>query len=533
MGRRISMKVRILFRSCICLLILTVFFPTLRAAASFQLHVTGGSLVVNDYTDADARDGFLSLREAMNVANGVTGPYSSQERGQMTGCTFNAGGMITGGCGAGGDTIQFAPSLTQIVLTSNLPQILKDEVTINGAVNAGNIIINANAVVQYGFQVNANQVSLTNLTVINPGPFGNAIRLVNNSWMGLQIYNNYLGVLPRSTSCNGAAGITSRPYYTILLLGGSGMDSPGLGTAYIDNNVIGCALNDGIANQDAPYVYIGQNISGGSAGNWIGVSRTGANIGNGGGISVCCSSSTTGTQILGNRVGYNFIYGINLTEVPWATVSNNDTFNNTQAGIYLYDSSFVTLNNNISHGNGSSGIWLEQANSSAFLNHNNHILGGAYYQNGGSGISESSFASGNTWSQISTYNNMGLGIDKKDNGVPDLPSLTIDSITPAVQGVMVNGTLTGSIFVGNTYHIELYRIEADPTGNGEGRYYLGSADVTWNLAGNFHWSIPNPSGMGCYTAIVTDSDLASSTSSEFSANLGSQCNQVYLPSVVR
>lgn len=59
----------------------------------------------------------------------------------MTGCTFNAGGMITGGCGAGGDTILFAPSLTEIVLNDNLPQIAKDGVTINGAVSTGTSLL--------------------------------------------------------------------------------------------------------------------------------------------------------------------------------------------------------------------------------------------------------------------------------------------------------------------------------------------------------------------------------------------------------
>ena len=251
-------------------------------------------------------------------------------------------------------------SLTQIILTSNLPQIVKDGVTINGAVSAGNIIINANAVVEYGFRVNANQVTLTNLTVINTSGVGNLIRLENNLWMGLQIYNNYLGVLPWLTSCSIAAGITSRPYFTILILGGTGMAGTGLGTAYIDNNVIGCSQNDGIANQDAPYVYIGRNVAGGSAGNWIGVSRAGANIGNNGrGISVCCISTTTGLQIFGNHVAYNALDGIHLYWASGATVNNNHTFNNTGAGIHLLNASFVSFTNNTSHGNGSSGIFLD------------------------------------------------------------------------------------------------------------------------------------------------------------------------------
>ena len=406
------MTYRCLMSCCVFLFLISGLLPIQKAVASGsrQLLLAGGSLVVNDYTDADARDGFLSLRESMSVANGATGPYSPQERSQMTGCTFNASGEITGGCGAGGDTILFAPSLTEIVLTSNLPKISKDGVTINGTVSTGTIIINANAVVEYGFRVNANQVTLTNLTVINTSFFGNAIRLDNGLWMGLKIYNNYLGVLPGSTSCSSAAGIISRPYFTVLILGGAGIADPGFGTAYIDNNVIGCARNDGIGIQEAPYVYIGQYLAGGSAGNWIGVSLGGADIGNNGrGISVCCTTDSTGNQIIGNHIGYNALEGIQLTRVSGATVSNNDIFNNVGAGIHLLNTSFVTLTNNTSHGNGSSGIWLDQSVSTPLVTHDNHIIGGAYHHNGAAGISESSYAGANTWSQISTYANLGPG----------------------------------------------------------------------------------------------------------------------------
>jgi hypothetical protein len=203
------------------------------------------------------------------------------------------------------------------------------------------------------------------------------------------------------------------------VLGGTGMAGAGNGTAYIDNNVIGCSVNDGIANQDAPYVYIGQNISGGSTGNWIGVSRAGANIGNNGrGISVCCISTTTGLQIFGNHVAYNALDGIHLYWASGATVNNNHTFNNTGAGIHLLNASFASFTNNTSHGNGSSGIFLDHTSTYPLANHDNQVVGGAYYQNGAAGISESMGSGENTWSQISTYDNMGLGIDKDDNGAP-------------------------------------------------------------------------------------------------------------------
>lgn len=517
-----------------CLLLAGTSIPGQRPAASLRASVAGGVFVVNDATDADTRDSALSLREAMNVAAGATGPFTPQERSQLGGCAFNAIGEITGGCGAGGDTITFSPPLTQIILSSNLPQIIKDGVTINGAVSAGTIIINANAAVNFGFRVNANQVTLTNLTIVNTSGTGNPIRLENNLWMGLQIYNSYIGVLPESTSCDGASGITSRPYVAVLLLGGSGMAGAGLGTAYIDNNVIGCAVNDGISNQEAPYVYVGRNVAGGSAGNWIGVSRRGSNIGNNGkGIAVCCGSTTTGFQAQGNHIAFNRLHGVEVQGPLDGALTDNDVFANGGAGIRLIDSRAIMLTNNLAHENGSSGIWLHQTSSTPGQTRDNKIVGGAYFRNGAAGISEHANADANTWSQISTYANLGLGIDKQDNGTPDLPQLTLNSITSVAQGAQVSGTVTSVILIGNIYRVELYRIDPDPSGKGEGRSYVGSADVAWNFAGNFGWTILDPSGPGCYTATLTESSLISGVSSEFSPNLGTRCAAAHLPFVLR
>jgi hypothetical protein len=88
----------------------------------------GGTLTVNSTADTSLVDSVLTLREALLVANGaLTGPFTSAEQGQMSGCTFNASGFITGGCGAGiADNILFASALgfrPVITLNSPLPVI--------------------------------------------------------------------------------------------------------------------------------------------------------------------------------------------------------------------------------------------------------------------------------------------------------------------------------------------------------------------------------------------------------------------------
>ncbi len=141
----------------------------------------------------------------------------------MSGCTFNAVGNFTSGCGFGGDTINFDPALTQVVLTSRLPFINKDGLTVNGTVAAGNVIIDGNGglsgTADYAFNIEANNVTLRNLTVINIYSFGAAVALGNGNWKGLRVYNNFLGVTPTAHSCSDPA-IKVGPYFDVILFGG-------------------------------------------------------------------------------------------------------------------------------------------------------------------------------------------------------------------------------------------------------------------------------------------------------------------------
>jgi hypothetical protein len=530
------MKIPNLLSVLLCVLLLAAILSPQPVSAAV-LPLSGGTLTVNTSGDASTvGDNVLSLREAMNIANGsLLGPFSLAERLQMSGCTFDASGNITSGCGAGGDTIRFDPSMTQVLLSSRPPLINKDNVTIDGSVSAGNTIINGQGLADYGFNIAANNVVLHNLTVIKISGYGAAVGLGNGSWKGLQVYNNYLGVLPGTTSCSDPQ-IANGPYFTVILFGGSGISGSGNGTAYIYNNVIGCSQNDGIAISNAPYVYVGQTPSGQISGNWIGVTRGGGNIGNGSGVTVCCSTGAVGNEIIGNKVGYSSGDGIRLQLVSANIVNSNDIFHNKGAGIHILDTSLTTLNDNTSHDNDGSGIWLDQTTASPSVTFQNAIRRGAYYHNGAAGITEGNGSSQNSWEQISTYANLGLGIDKNDNGQVDPPPLTLTGTAQTGQGLVVNGTLGGTIFLSTIYHIELYSISPDPTGYGEGYHYIGSTDLTWNMSNNYSWSIPNPSGLGCYTATLTVIDAiiqANSSSSEFSKNLGTQCNLTYIPVVQR
>jgi hypothetical protein len=352
----------------------------------------------------------------------------------------------------------------------------------------------------------------------------------------MQVYNNYLGVFPDTIECSDY-NITSR-IPIIIAATGSGTAGAGDGSAYIDNNVIGCALHDGIDLQLAPYVYIGQNISGGSIGNWIGVSRAGRDYSNmGNGIGLCCTPDTTGNQITNNHIAFNDLNGIITESVTNSTINNNDVYMNNLAGIMISDTTLTILNNNHSHDNGIFGIWLVQQISSPLNTTGTRITGGAYYHNGNAGIGEGGGAGYNTWSQISTYDNTGLGIDTNSNLTPDLPPITLTGTTPAAHGVLVHGTLdVPLVLFFSSYHIELYLVSPDPSGAGEGYQYIGATDVVWNLASDYTWSIPNPLGAGCYTATLTVTDTlnpADTYSSEFATNLGTKCFLGFIPTVIQ
>jgi len=489
------------------------------------------TFTVNTNSDNDTADDYLSLREAMNIAtNSNLRNYSVAERTQTSGCAFGALGNVTGGCNAGNSLIQFSPGLTHILLTSRLPTLTNDGIVLDGAVSAGRMIIDANNAVDYGFNIGANNIIFRNLTVINISGFGAAIGSLF-LLKGLQVYNNYLGIIPGASSCSDPA-IKAHPYFTVILFGSSGASGLGNGTAYFYNNVIGCSQNDGInIASSVQYVYIGQTPTGVFSGNWIGVTPSGDNIGNGDkGITI---DRTTNTQISANSISYNKNAGVYLYKDTATTIQQNDISHNKQAGIYLIDTATTSLSDNKVHDNESSGIWFDQSAPSPQMTYMNTILRDAYYHNGAAGISEGNGAGRNTWMQISAYDNLGLGIDKGNNGSPDPPSmLTITGTTPASPGVNVNGSLSGLIALMTDYHIELYMVKPDPTGYGEGMQYIGSTVLTWNMAGNYDWSIPAP-GFGCYTAVLTIVDGYSNNSSEFTANYGSQCYLVNLPVIMK
>lgn len=113
------------------------------------------------------------------------------------------------------------------------------------------------------------------------------------------------------------------------------------------------------------------------------------------------------------------------------------------------------------------------------------------------GIADRNGADKNVWTRVSIYDNAGLGIDRlaEDDATNTVhpPAARITSVTRAggtttIRGVGPNGKL-----------IELYRVDPDPSGYGEGKTFV--ADVI--VAGG-GWTITDTGGGGCYTLIEAE-----------------------------
>jgi hypothetical protein len=112
-----------------------------------------GTLTVNTNADSNVCNDFLTLREAMLIGSGGNAlgrPLTTAERNQISGATFAAAPpplncsftasywSITSGVGADTqDNIVFATSVTNIILTSGLPNITWAEDIINGLKSDG------------------------------------------------------------------------------------------------------------------------------------------------------------------------------------------------------------------------------------------------------------------------------------------------------------------------------------------------------------------------------------------------------------
>jgi CSLREA domain-containing protein len=483
-----------------------------------------GSLYVNSTEDIVSSNSQLTLREAILVANGVlTGPFTLAEQAQMSGCTFNASGFITGGCGAGiVDYIFFASTLgfrPVITLRTPLPPINDTRAThifgafphnVQPVINAQNLTTG-----QDGLVINSNGNSISGISVINAPRDGivlNGHRNTVNIWTMVRNnrrYGIYITGMTNTVSSS-YIGVFSNTVTNRFECDGNHQDGIHLrGSAQattIQKNQIGCNGFNGIAVSHSS-----DNLIGGS------------------------SYITHGNKIYDNQLS-----GIKLTGegATHNLIQANDIYRNRSSGIYIEaaQQNTITVGSSASDynwivNNRHDGVLLHRAMYNLLAgasivgnrhgvklsySHFNVISRTTILNNSGDGISQNIYSSANVWLEMSIRDNGGLGIDTNvsdsESDIPHPPSnffiTSVNQNTGLVQG-KASRTADGFSAI-----VDLYRIDLDPSGYGEGYEFVGS-DMT-DAHGNWSITDPYPSrSRGCYTAVVRGQDFLFPYATEF------------------
>ena len=346
---------------------------------------------------------------------------------------------------------------------------------------------------------------------------------------GTVVKGNYIGLSAAGTatfsSTNGGSGVVTDGSATNVTIGGtaagagnviSGFTSYGVwasstGTATLEGNYIG---TDYTGTVDLGSTAYGVYVDDGGSANIGGTAAGAGNVisgNNGGGIYV---GSTGGATIQGNVIGLN--------AAGTAAVAN------TGVGICLVTANATTVGGNttaarnIISGNSSYGIQIVSSPTGGHVVKGNYIgvgsdgatllgngaagvyIQGNYTNIGGKGLGDGNIIAGNGGAGIavvggiydlfyrnSIYSNTGLGIDLNNDGVTANDYNDGDGganyLTnfPVITSVVTNGTSTtisGSIdwyTQAQPIYIEFFSSTSkDASGHGEGKTYLGFAQVT-------------------------------------------------------
>jgi CSLREA domain-containing protein len=398
------------------------------------------------------------------------------------------------------DLIQFSGNMT-ITLGSTLPTITKP-VTIDGT--GHNIVIDANLAAGNGFTINANNVTIQSLELIDPQ--GNGIYSSGDSNIlikGMLLVGT--GDADDGVYMNAATNITIQDSF-IYGFSQNGINIVGGSTnVVIDNNYIGIQ-SDGTTDNGNTLrgIYISNSPSNTITDNLI--------SGNDGGGIYLGGTSTDGTTITGNYIGTNS--------------SGTAAVGNTGQGIQISNAPNTQIGGNTSgernviSGNSSSGVYVSGTSSAGTMIQGNFIgtdwegetiipntLSGVRLNGtvnvtiGGSNSSEGNIISGNSSIGVYIYNAadnntvryniIGLDVDgdtdlgNTGNGVYINGSTNTTVSNNTISENSSNGVRISNIATDNTIQsnkIGLSQSGSVALGNGaSGVYILDSADNTITL----------------------------------------------------
>ncbi len=438
----------------------------------FSVEVQSGfNGLLATYTVTNANDsGAGSLRQALLDANAGAGADSIQ---------FNI-------AGTGVHTINLASSLPTITEAVTLDGSTDDSFAANG--DAPAIVIDGNGVAANGLLLSgtADGSLIRGLVIRDMNEDGIQLEAGAD---GVTIVGNYIGGLLADGQSAGAgeenvgAGIYVSDSANLVIGGADTADRNVIsGNLFLGIGLVGA----GNINNQVVGNYIGVAADGStSLGNGdegiFGLSGTGLIIGGGlpGEGNVIASSGKAGIYlygetdltIQGNQIGTDKTGSLDL--------GNNTLANPIRSGVLLEEVSGATVGGdsageaNLIANNTGPGVAVTGASTTA-----THILGNQIYSNSGVGIDLNHD-----------------GVSPNDAGDSDTGPNGLQNYPVLVSAVSANGntTVTGNLdsTALTSYRIEFFRNAsgaADPSGFGEARFYLGSASVTTDGAGNASFS---------------------------------------------
>lgn len=333
-------------------------FPMTSVSAEPDAPSAIATFFVDSIADNTTADTKLTLREAIMLANGGTGPFGLN-RGltweEFINHVFGGGCNISGNtgelfyCGAGyADTISFSNTLGShpvFVLKTPLNGLVDSQPTtidgINGNVypiidasqlgaNSDGLIIGAPGSIikgitisgapRWDFNVYASNIQLIGVSAWRAGQAGISLRgngaIVNQALIGLESAN--------SSNCGSGAANKGNHQEGVLI-------NTGAKNNVVKNSVIGCNGSGGIglAGSGTNYNTIGP-------GNAIGTNATGtidlANVGSDG---IYVSTGANYNTIVTNTIAFNDANGISLIDVHHINVGGNTIRKNFLDGVYI------------------------------------------------------------------------------------------------------------------------------------------------------------------------------------------------------
>jgi parallel beta-helix repeat protein len=407
-----------------------------------------------------------------------------------------------------------------------------------------------------GVYINNSSNNIVSRSVVS----GNGTYGIYVSGSGNQIRGSYVGTNKTGSSilANDSAGILvqgapntliggTSPAFRNVITGNKGHGVQISGAANgtkVQGNYIGTDFSgltglgntgSGVAVTNAPNVTIGGDDA--DAGNIIsGNSAWGIRLQNG------ASGATIERNIIGRSIHGTFILangnaGVMLDQAPNNTIGSSGNGNvisgNQDEGVYLYGTASTgnVVQGNAITDNGFFGVRIGFAPGNTIGGTSggteNTISG-----NGADGIYvEGGTATGNRLLRNSIFNNLGLGIDLESDGVAPNDAGDGDSGANGLQNYPVltsaasGGNLTTVKGTLNSQPNSEYRLEfffgdvgaCDPSGNGEGRTFLGAGVATTNGSGNVSFTFVSNTSLGAGRLVAATATDAAGNTSEFSA----------------